>query len=347
MHGMNPLARGAVVLAAVVPVALMMATPTEAAPFRPRPRPTPTPTATAAPPPSPPAAVRLAPGSVSPAVITGGDGAVQTVNLTGPAPAGGVDVYITASDVVYTASAGSTVHVPAGATSVSFPFRLSAPATDTVRSLWAQVTGVDLMKIAEVTVLAADPAVRAVTALEFSPDSAVLGGTSIGTVRLKNPAPAGGIAVGLWSNTSYGPGVYVPPYVLVPAGAASATFPALVTRVDEPSVVRPSAHLGTSSASAPLVVVPNRFAVGGAVVSPGRITESAVGIGTAPNPTGVTVTLSTDVAGMSVPATVTIPAGVEGVAFPVSAADSIPLGTVGTITATWNGVSVSNAVFIG
>lgn len=203
-----------------------------------------------------PARPTLAPGSVRPAAITGGDRAVQTIRLTRPAPAGGVDVSISAGDVVYTASAGSSVHVPAGATSVRFPFRLSAPRATVVRDLWAQVDGSPLTKVAQVTVRAADPSTRRVTSLSFDRTTAVVGSTVTGTVTLAAPAPRGGISVNLWSNTSYGPNVYVPPYVIVEAGRTSATFPLSVTSADSPAVIRPSADLGTSHVDAPLVVVP-------------------------------------------------------------------------------------------
>jgi hypothetical protein len=203
-----------------------------------------------------PARPGLAGGSVSPAAITGGDAAVQTIRLTRPAPAGGLDVWVTASDVVYTASAGSAVHVPAGATSVSFPFRLAAPPATEVRALWAQVQGSPLTKVADVTVRAADPGTRAVRALRFDRATAVAGSSVTGTVTLAAAAPAGGISVALWSNTSYGPNVYVPPYVVVGAGRTSATFEAYVTSADAPAVVRPSADLGTSRATASLAVAP-------------------------------------------------------------------------------------------
>ncbi|WP_271188924.1 hypothetical protein [Dactylosporangium matsuzakiense] len=202
---------------------------------------------------------------------------MQTIRLTGPAPAGGIDVSITASDVVYTNSAGPSVHVPAGATSVSFPLRLSAPPADVVRSLWAQMSGTPLIKVAEVTVLAADPSTRAVAELRFDPGAAVVGTTTTGTVTLKQPAPLGGIAVDLWSNTSYGPNVYVPPYVVVEAGRTTATFPATITGADSPAVVRPSADLGTSRVVAPLVAVPTTFALGAVVVRPGTEGETCCG----------------------------------------------------------------------
>lgn len=289
------------------------------------------------------APVTLASGSVSPAVITGGDGAAQTITLSGPAPAGGVDIALY-GDLVYGHSTGRHAHVPAGARSVTFPFRIAAPKTKVVAGLHAQATGTQLVRIAEVTILPADPQVRAVRALRFDTAAAVLGATLNGTVELTNPAPAGGLAVSLWSNTAYGPSVYVPPYVLVPAGHTTATFPATVSQATEPAVVRPSADLGTSRASADVIVVPPRFSLSGGLVTRGASTSFVVGIGTAPNPAGTTVALISDTPGVTVPATVTIPPGQPGATFPVTVDDSVPANTLGYLTATWNGATVRNYV---
>lgn len=286
----------------------------------------------------------LAPGSVSPSTIVGGDGAIQTVRLSGPAPQD-MTVWLNAGDVVYKTTTGGAVRIPAGATSATVPFRVAAPKRDMTFELWAQVHGSPLTKVADFTLLAADPATRAVTDLRISGEAATAGTVLTGTVVLNNPAPQGGIGVSVWSNTSYGPGVHVPNPVIVPAGSVSADFPITVTRADHPAIVSPSADLGTSLATAPLVVVPDTFAVGGGYVPVGKVTQLAVGIGEAPNPGGATVALSSGHPAIHVPATVTIPAGSPGVAFPVTVDASAPSGTVfSTITATWNGMTVTSSV---
>jgi hypothetical protein len=296
---------------------------------------------------TPAPAVTLKSGSVSPSTITGGDGAVQTINLSGPAPAGGVWISLRVSDLVYDHSTGGRAFVPAGATSVSFPIRLTAPKTTVVRTLHAQVTGSKLTPVGQVTVVAADPATRAIAELRIGAEAAVVGSTVQGTVVLKNPAPAGGIAVRLLSNTYYGAGIYVPPSVIVPAGSTTASFPIRVSRAELPAIVEPTADLGTSIAGRPLVVVPDAFAVGEGWAKRGSVTQWAVGIGSAPNPFGVTVELETNAPGVTVPASVTIPPGSPGVAFPVTVSESTPFGVIGRITATWNGRSVTTTLTVG
>ncbi|MGC7097375.1 hypothetical protein ACPZ19_22090 [Amycolatopsis lurida] len=289
----------------------------------------------------------LRPGFVSPSVLTGGDGAVQTIVLSAPAPPGGTHVSLY-GDLVYGHSTGRHALVPAGARTVSFPFRIAAPATEVVRTLHAQVSGAPLVPVAEVTIRPADAATRAVTALSYAEESLVVGETTQGTVTLAQPAPAGGIAVSLWSNTHYGPGVNVPPYVVVPEGSTSATFPLKATRAETPSVVSPSADLGTSRAGREVVVVPDRFAISdGLALKPGMVTRGAVGIGNAANPDGTTVRLHTDFPGVTVPSTVVIPPGSPGVAVPLTADPSIPRGAQGTLTATWNGTTVTTTFVTG
>ncbi|MFC4145736.1 hypothetical protein ACFO0M_05680 [Micromonospora mangrovi] len=290
--------------------------------------------------------VRLASGSVSPAVITAGETATQTITLTRKAPRGGVDVALY-GDVVYQSFTGGHVVVPAGRRSVSFPIRVASPEVTTVVPLYAQVPGSDLVRIAEVTVLPGDPAAQGVVDLRFSPAAAVEGSSVTGTVVLAAPAATGGVAVTLWSNTSYGPNVYVPPSVVVPAGQTSVSFTAVVNQAQVPAVVRPSAHLGTTRATGRLAVVPPTFAVGPGYVARGAVNDVVVGIGTAANPTGVTIALHSDRPDVVVPATVQVPAGSPGVIFPVTVAADASVSEPGTITATWNGTTVSNTFVVG
>ncbi|WP_328414475.1 hypothetical protein OG470_20235 [Micromonospora sp. NBC_00389] len=189
--------------------------------------------------------------------------------------------------------------------------------------------------------------VQAVRELRFDPQAAVEGTTVTGTVVLTSPAPAGGVSVEVWSNTSYGPNVSVPRWVTVAAGRTTATFPATVYSASTPSVVRPSAYLGASRATGKLIVVPPTFATGPTWVRHGAVTEAAVGIGTAPNSDGVTVTLSTGTPGVSVPATVFISPGSRGAVFPVTVDGSASLSNPGAITATWNGIEVRTTFYIG
>jgi hypothetical protein len=78
--------------------------------------------------PSPPAATAsLAKVTINPTEVIGGDSATGTVTLTGPAPAGGLQVSLTSDDVA-AATVPVTVTVPAGSTSATFPITTNVVA---------------------------------------------------------------------------------------------------------------------------------------------------------------------------------------------------------------------------
>src|SRR5205823_669449 len=58
--------------------------------------------------------------------------------------------------------------------------------------------------------------------VSFTPSTVVGGNAATGQVALRDPAPAGGLAVTLSSDL---PAVQVPASVTIPAGAIAATFP--------------------------------------------------------------------------------------------------------------------------
>ncbi|MFE9201991.1 hypothetical protein [Micromonospora sp. NPDC007230] len=287
-------------------------------------------------------------GTVTPSTITAGQLATQTVMLSGPAPAGGIWVWLYA-DVVYTRFVGSGVYVPPGHSSVSFPIRLAANVAQTqVRVLHAQAPGQNLVPAGTVTVVPADPTVQGVKDLRFDRRVVIEGQTVTGTVELTSPAMAGGLNVDLWSNSAYGGvRVVVPPLVVVPEGATTVSFTVPVYGDGVPSEGNPGAYLGGTRDSTPVAAVPPAFAVGPSFVKVGRTVTGVVGIGPASNPDGTRVGLTVDLAGVSVPTTVEIPAGSPGAVFPITGAADLSPSAIGTLTATWNGQSATRSFVTG
>jgi len=153
--------------------------------------------------------------NVSPSSVTGGTAVTGTVNLTGPAPAGGAQV--TLSDNSAAASVPASVTVAAGARSASFSIGTSAVAGNTAVTVSASYGGAT--RTVTLTVL---PAV--LVSLTLNPTSVVGGplvGNSTGTVTLNGPAPAGGAVVALSDNNA---ACSTPFTVTIPAGGTSATF---------------------------------------------------------------------------------------------------------------------------
>lgn len=178
-------------------------------------------------------------------------------------------------------------------------------------------------------------------------DVAVLpGGTVSGTVDLDRPSPTGGTTVALRSTPAWPNNIVIPRDVTVSKGRTTAKF-TIHAGIDNYSAVavRITADLGTSSWSRPLALVSNDFQVSGGDVVPGKEVTGAVGIGMASNPRGTTVALQSDSPNLWVPTTTIIPAGSPGVFFPVRAIPGRPPTAFATITATWNGQSVSGRYY--
>jgi hypothetical protein len=167
----------------------------------------------------------LAAVSVDPTSVVGLASATGTVTLSGPAPAGGAEVFVThASLALSEGLLGEVVTVPAGATSATFTvdtYKVSVPMVASIRGTFGGVT--------QTAVLTVNPtAAPTLSALSINPASVVGGNSATGTVTLSAAAPAGGVVVTLSDNSA---AVTVPASVTVPAGATSANFTITTTSV--------------------------------------------------------------------------------------------------------------------
>lgn len=290
-------------------------------------------------------AITIKSSTVTPATIIGGSGGTQTITLSRPAPAGGTSVWLYYDNIYRETTGGGWVRVPAGQTSVTFPFRASAPRATRTGTIYGQAQGTDLTPIATFAHQAADPATRAVSALRFSRTTMIDGTALTGTVFLQYPAPAGGLTVSLWSNTAYDPAsAYLPSFVTVPAGRTSVDFQARAAATG-PWIIRPSADLGTSLVTRELIVVPKAFAISDGTPPRNGTNRLVLGIGDAPNPSGTVVSLKSDNPEVKVPAQVTVPAGQPGVAITYSMGNFTFGSPWPKITATWNGQAVTATIF--
>lgn len=181
------------------------------------------------------------------------------------------------------------------------------------------------------------------TAVAVDPASVDGGAASTGTVTLSAAAPAGGATVNL---TSSDPAAIVPASVVVPEGAASATFPVTTGTVSTATPVTITAAFGGATVTAALTVNPAATPTGPMVtavtVDPAGVDGGAASTGTvtlsAPAPAGgATVTLtSSDAAAAVVPASVVIPEGATSITFPVTT-NAVTTATPVTITASFGG----------
>ena len=290
----------------------------------------------------------LSVGSIQmqPRGVFGGDDTTGVVTLaTGHvAPAGGAFVTLS-NDNPNLVSTPSSVTIPAGQTSASFPVQTDTTGVTTVVNVGASYGGVT--KTTDLTVAAPSQNIS-ISSVTLSP-STVVGGGSIGvriTVTLASGSPLEGARIMLSSSN---PAIVPVPRVIRTnfEGQTSAFADVAPTTVSAPAQVTITATYGSSTQSEVLTVMPppnNAPAITNLLLNPASVVGGSSSQGTialsaaASAPT--TITLSSSSAVASVPSSVTVPAGATGVNFPVNTI-SISSPVTSTITATQNGISLS------
>jgi len=196
--------------------------------------------------------------------------------------------------------------------------------------------------------LSSVPASVSLSSLALNPTSVTGGNSSMGTVKLSEPAPAGGAQVALSSSNTTA--ARVPSSVTIAAGATSASFTVSTSVVAASTTVTISAAYGQATSSASLIVTPASpppptlsslslnpiSVVGGGQSSTGIVTLSG------PAPAGgAQVTLSSsNTTAANVPASVTVAAGGTSATFTVSTS-AVASSTTITISAVYSGVTKS------
>ncbi|MEQ1884398.1 MAG: FG-GAP-like repeat-containing protein [Bryobacteraceae bacterium] len=185
---------------------------------------------------------------LSPASLIGGAASsTATVSLGGAAPAEGATVTLSSSDPsVAFLPAGTTVTIPAGANSATFPVSTStvpAPSFSDITATWNGV-----VQSARLDVVPA----YSLSAFTVNPGSQYGIFTASGTVTLDNPADAAAVIALTSSNPSLGS---VPATVTIPAGATSASFKITLQPVTANTPVSISASLGGVTKTASITVL--------------------------------------------------------------------------------------------
>jgi len=251
-----------------------------------------------------PPTISFTPTSIA---ITGTATQNLALNLSSPAPAGGLTINLSSDDVLV-AMVPATATFAAGATSATVPVTGVGAGTTVIRASAPGITATT----ASVTVA--------------SPGSITLaGGMTVGVgqsapiaVTLTTPAPAGGVTVTL---TSLNPAIAaVTGTVVVPAGATTPATQPQVTGINIGSASITATAPGYSTASQTVQVnvspafTPNTLTVTANTAQNLTLTLPA------PAPTGgVTVNLSSsNIAFVTVPGSVTFASGATSVSVPVT-----------------------------
>jgi len=266
----------------------------------------------------------LASVGLAPTSVVGGSPSTGTVTLSGPAPTGGTMVGLSSSNTA-AAQVPASVTVASGATTATFTATTSPVAANASVTITAVLSGVNRTATLTVTT-------PVLASVGLAPTSVLGGSSSTGTVTLSGPAPTGGTAVTLTSDSTTV--AQVPASVSVAAGTTTATFTATTSPVAANASVTIAAVLSGVNRTATLTVTPPTLASVGLV--PTSVVGSSLSTGTVtlsgPAPTGGTVVglSSSNTAAAQVPASVTVAAG----------------ATTATFTATTSPVSTSTSVTI-
>ncbi len=258
--------------------------------------------------------------SLNPTSLVGGKAFTGTVTLSANAPAAGFTVNLTAGDA--NASVPATFSIAAGTKTGKFTGSTSAVSTVDVVAIQAAGGGGNAN--ANLTI---NP--PSFTTFTVSPTSKTGGGNVSGTVKLNGPAPTGGEAITVSSDSSFA----VPATgLLVPAGATSyvftiATSPvavdSLATLTLQPSIPQPTSLTATLNVLAPIF---KSMTVAPTSTFSGKNVNATVTLTGAAASGGVPFAITSDNTVAAAGANLSVPAGSTKVVVPIT------VGTIATAT---------------
>jgi trimeric autotransporter adhesin len=250
----------------------------------------------------------------------------------------------------------STVTVPGGTTSVTFPFTtkvITSPSADaTSVSIRTVISGVTQTLSWPLTITPVRPGVSGVSFLEPNGKSYVRPGHGAnGTVGLTGPAPTSGVVVKL---TTDNPNLVVPATVTVPAGYRAFDFPITASSQGLRTTATVTASANNLAATMSIGLLPNGNLE--RIFRPTEGTSQYVAYGTSidellalsyPQSTDTVVTLTSSDPRVMVPATVTIPARSPNAGFTVTADSTIAKPETVTLTATLGTETLTQTIAVG
>lgn len=273
--------------------------------------------------------------AVSPSTILSGQSATGTVTLTAPAGTGGVAVSLSSSNPS-AAGVPSTVTVPQGAVSATFPVVAGNVLVSTPVTVTASYSGTNVQ--ANIVIIPLPPGLASLT---VSPVVIVSTQTGTGTVTLTSPAGMGGAVVSLSSSDPTA--ASVPSTVTVIQGSLSATFQVSAGTVTVNTPVVLTASYAGSYATANITISPLPAGLASLSISPSVVAggQPATGTITLTGPAGTggaMVSLASSTQTVGVPATVTVPPGATSATFTVSTGP-VTAASCALVTATLSGVN--------
>lgn len=273
--------------------------------------------------------------------VPGGGNVTFTINVGGPAPVGGQSIGLTTTNT-NALPVPASVTIPRGASSVDVVVTTGMVATSTPATITASnnATGVTVTTAKTITVTQSG---FPLTGFTLNPTVVASSDSSTGTLTISAPAPATGEVIAVSSNNA---NVTVPAGgVSIPGGETTATFP-ITTKANVASLVNATitAGWGANSIQAPFTVTP--VGISTLTLNPVNIVAGQTSVGTitllGPAPsTGMSITLSSDNANVTVPAAgVNVAPGESTATFSISTSPSIAATAFVKISAGYNGITV-------
>jgi hypothetical protein len=287
--------------------------------------------------------------SLSRSRVVAGESFTGTVGLVGTESAaagvGGFKVDLAADNTA--ASVPASVTVPEGSSSVDFTVTTADVTAETTVTLRASSPSQSIGPKTTVTVVPS-PVAAQPTILQLAVDQSLVGGeTGTATVMLSTAAPANGVPISVGTTNIL---LSVPTSVIVPGGAREVSFSysALPTCCFSAGNITVSAGGVSQAAEANVFAraVLSRIQVGSSVVGGSSATFAMLlQNGTLSPSNGLTITLTSDNAAVTLPATLAM-AGHAGAVGGSLTTAPVANDTSVTLTATENGVSVQATVTV-
>ena len=271
--------------------------------------------------------------TLNPTSVTGGNSAVGTVTLNGPAPSSGMTITL-GSDNAAATPTSSSITITSGQTSGTFTVATTAVTASTT----AHISATDPSNTTVQAALTITPA-ASLSSVTVNPTTVVGGNGSTGTVTLTYAATVPGAQVNLASDNA---AATVPSTVLVAAGATTATFSITTTPVSSAATAHISATYNSVTPPAATLTI-NPLTLASVSLNPTTVVGPNPSTGTVtlsgPTPASLVVSLQSSSTSASVPATVTVAANASSATFQVTTL-AVSSSTPATITATYGTSSV-------
>jgi len=279
--------------------------------------------------------------TVTPSSVLGTQSATATVDLTGPAPAGGASVALSNSDP--SAQIPASVAIAAGQASASVTVTTSSVSSIVTATLTAAAFGGT-----QSTTLTINP--YTVTSIGLNPTSVIGTNPSTATVTINAAAPVGGLTINLSSSSG---AAQTPATVFIPGGQTSATFTVSTIGVATVQIAGITASLNGTSKTGALTINPPSCAVSaltsltlGSTVAPLTTVTGTVTLASPAVAGGESVSLSSSSPTfLNVPASVLVPANSTTANFTATAGAPAQLVNV-TVTATYHQTSLTASIAV-